>query len=81
MVHVSGKMKSNHTTKQAAKNAARRYASDGDELIIHRSNGTIQKRVTVRDASPDDDDKNTPFAFPMGPTDYGEGTMDSAFPW
>jgi len=64
MVHVSGKMKSNHTTKQAAKNAARRYASDGDTLVIHRTDGTIQKKVTVRDATPDDSDQSQTTGVP-----------------
>jgi hypothetical protein len=67
MVHISGKMKSNHTTKQAARNAARGYASDGDELVIHRQNGTIQERVTVQDATPyDDDEQQQPSMFGMG---------------
>lgn len=58
MVKVSNQHKSNHTTKQAAKNAARGYASDGDELVIHRSNGTIQSKSTVRNASASDEDES-----------------------
>jgi len=84
MVKVSGKHKSNHTTKQAARNAARRYAHDGDELVIHRMDGTIQEKVTVRDSTPyddDDSDNGSAVNIPLGPTDYGQETMDSAFPW
>jgi len=44
MVHVSGRMKSNHTTKQAAKNAAREYANEGDTLEIRRTDGSVQER-------------------------------------
>jgi len=73
MVHKNGSMKSPHTTKEAAKNAARGYASDGDELVIHRQNGTIQKRVTVRDATPYDDDDNQ-----QERGLYGTGTFETA---
>jgi hypothetical protein len=58
MVKVSNQHKSNHTTKQAAKNAARGYAHDGDELVIHRSDGTFQESTTVRNASASDDDES-----------------------
>jgi len=86
MVTVAGQHKSNHTTKEAARNAARRYAHDGDELVVHRMDGTIQEKVTVRDSTPyDDDDSDTGsnhgVDIPLGPTDYGQDTMDSAFPW
>lgn len=85
-VIVSGKMKSNHTTKEVARNAARQYAHDGDTLVVHRQNGTIQEKVTVRDSTPyddDDSDKDSKHGvnIPMGPTEYGQDTMDSAFPW
>jgi len=52
MVHKNGSMKSSHTTKQAAENAARRYASQGDQLVLHRVNGTIQDSVTIRNTTP-----------------------------
>jgi len=71
MVHVSGKMKSNHTNKQAAKNAARGYANDGDTLVIHRQNGTIQKKVTYRGSSSSKDEGSTFFA-------PGTGTFSTA---
>jgi len=70
MVHVSGSMKSNHTTKQAAKNAARGYASDGDTLVIHRTDGTIQSKTTVRNASASDSSEEPNPLFP------GEKTFD-----
>jgi len=79
MVHVSSKMKSNHTTKQAAVNAARDYASDGDTLEIRRTDGSIQKRVTVQKASGGSDtSEESGVGFPGfgGNSDYGEGTMD-----
>jgi hypothetical protein len=78
MVHVSGKMKSNHTTKQAAKNAARDYASDGDTLEIRRTDGSIQKRVTVQKASSgSESDESGGFGIPgFGNKDYGKGTME-----
>jgi len=69
MVHSAGQMKSNHTTKQAAKNAARGYASDGDTLVIHRTDGTIQSKSTVRNASASDSEESNPL-FP------GERTFD-----
>jgi hypothetical protein len=46
--------------------------------------GTIQEKVTVRDSTPyddDDSDGGSTVNIPMGPTDYGQDTMDSAFPW
>jgi len=80
MVHVSGQMKSNHTTKQAAKNKAREVASDGDTLEIRRSDGTVQKRVTVRAASADSDSdheaKGLGFGLPEGRDDYGMGVIE-----
>jgi hypothetical protein len=71
-VKVSGRQKSNHTTKQAGKNAARGYASDGDEMVIHRTDGTIQERFTVQDATPYDDDKREQ------PDMFGMGTFNTA---
>jgi hypothetical protein len=80
MVHVSGQMKSNHTTKQAAKNKAREVASDGDTLEIRRSDGTVQKRVTVRAASADSDSdheaKGLGFGIPRSDGEHGQGTLD-----
>lgn len=40
--------KSRHTTKKAAKNAARRLANKGDKIAIHSKDGKIQKWVTKR---------------------------------
>ena len=47
-VKKSGRRVSKHLKKSAAKRRARREAMDGDELVIHRTNGSIQDRVTVR---------------------------------
>jgi len=44
-------MKSSHVKKSAAVNKAREYASNGDTLQIRKTDGTIQKTVTVRNAS------------------------------
>jgi len=76
-VQVSGADKSNHTTKQAAKNTARGYASDGDTLIIHRTNGTVQTRVTVRDAS-SGDSEDSQFGIPLGGGGFGTDTKNTA---
>jgi len=75
MIHVNGQMKSKHTTKAAAKNQARGYASDGDTLVIHRTDGTIQKRVTVQDATAYDSENEER----SQPGMYGMGTMKDAF--
>lgn len=47
-VQVSGARKSKHTSKGAAKRKARRYASEGDRLVIYRKDGTIQSDVTIQ---------------------------------
>lgn len=73
MVHVNQKMKSNHTTKEAARNAARGYASDGDTMVVHRTDGTIQERFIVRDATPYDDDEQS-----QQPRMFGTGTFETA---
>jgi len=39
--------KSNHTKKSAAKREAKRLASRGDSIIIHRSNGQVQRSITA----------------------------------
>lgn len=76
MVHKNGQMKSNHTTKQAAKNKAREYASDGDTLEIRRQDGTVQKRVTVRSAyATESDGGGRTISSP-----YGAGVLDAALP-
>jgi len=72
MVHVSGKMKSNHTTKQAATNAAREYANEGDTLEIRRTDGTIQSKSTVRSSGDDEPEKGG--LMPSSPNKYGEAT-------
>lgn len=41
----------NHTTKEAARNAARRRASVGDTIEVRRTDGTVQETFTVRKAS------------------------------
>jgi hypothetical protein len=77
MVHQSGKMKSNHTTKQAAVNAARDYANEGDTLEIRRTDGSIQKRVTVQASSGSSSEESSGFGIPgFGNADYGKGTME-----
>lgn len=38
---------SNHRKKSRAKAAAKRKASSGDRIVIHRSNGTVQKSKEV----------------------------------
>lgn len=48
MVHKAGNMESAHTKKSAAKRKARKLASPGDTLQIRRTDGTIQKTVTVQ---------------------------------
>lgn len=76
MVHQSGKMKSNHTTKQAAINAARSMANEGDTLEIRRTDGTIQKTVTVQGGSSSSTEESSGFGMPgFGNKDYGKGTM------
>jgi len=75
MVHVSGKMKSNHTTKQAAKNAAREYASEGDTLEIRNTDGKIQKTVTVQSSRSSGTDEN-PTAFMPGKELVDTGVSD-----
>lgn len=83
MVHVSGQMKSNHTTKQAARNKAREYANKGDTMEIRRTDGSVQERFTVRDGSAGDsaEEGHSGFAFPgFGSRDYGEGTVDASLP-
>jgi hypothetical protein len=38
---------SNHRKKSRAKSAAKRKANSGDRIVIHRSNGTVQKSRQV----------------------------------
>lgn len=81
MIHKSGKMKSNHTTKQAAVNAARSMANEGDTLEIRRTDGTIQKTVTVRGSSggsSTSQDESAGFSIPgVGSNPgYGQGTLE-----
>ncbi|OYR87594.1 hypothetical protein DJ71_05405 [Halorubrum sp. E3] len=42
----SGSVVSNHRKKRPAVNSARSEASSGDEIWIHRSDGTIQEKRT-----------------------------------
>jgi len=52
-------MKSPHTTKQAALNAAYEHANKGDTLRIHKQNGQFQESRTVQagsDGSGSDED-------------------------
>lgn len=44
----SGRRKSTHTKKSAAKRKAKQLASAGDSLKIHRQNGQVQDVRTVR---------------------------------
>jgi len=69
MVHKNGSMKSPHTTKQAALNAAYQHASKGDTLRIHKQNGQFQESRTVQGGSDgsDSDEKGMPI--------YGAGTF------
>lgn len=39
--------KSNHTKKSAALRKAERLASKGDSIIVHRTNGTVQRSISV----------------------------------
>jgi hypothetical protein len=39
--------KSNHTKKTAARREAKRLASKGDSIIIHRKNGQVQRSISV----------------------------------
>jgi len=80
MIHKNGQMKSNHTTKQAAVNAARSMATEGDTLEIRRTDGTIQKRVTVQGSSSSSSSQEESAGF-MVPgvgsnPGYGEGTLE-----
>lgn len=43
-VKAGGRRVSTHLKKSAAKRMARRKAGSGDELVIMRTDGTIQKR-------------------------------------
>jgi len=74
MIHAGGQMKSNHTTKQAARNAARRVANQGDEMIVHRTDGTIQERFTVQKASTSDSNDQAKERYDM----FGVGTFETA---
>lgn len=47
-VAKNGRTLSNHRKKRRARNAAKKKASPGDKVVIHRSNGTIMDRRTVR---------------------------------
>lgn len=47
-VERAGVQVSQHQTKANAKQAARRKASTGDRLIIHRKGGTIQRNTRVK---------------------------------
>lgn len=48
---VGGGQRTPHTTKQAARNAARRRANIGDTIEVRRTDGTVQERFEVRKAS------------------------------
>lgn len=79
MVHKNGQMQSNHTTKAAARNAARELVSEGDTLEIRRTDGSIQERKTVRKGSNQQKQENEdPFGLSIPGIDggYGEGTLD-----
>lgn len=39
--------KSNHTKKSAAKRKAKRLASRGDSIILHKTNGQVQRSISV----------------------------------
>lgn len=47
-VEKNGRTVSSHRKKRRARNAAKKKASPGDKVVIHRSNGTIMDRRTVR---------------------------------
>lgn len=64
--------KSTHVKKTAASTRARTIASEGDTLIVHRTDGTIQSRQTVR--SSDRSGSQNDSAGPDIP--YGVGTTD-----
>ena len=44
--HKGGKVVSNHRKKAPAVKKAKKTAGSGDAVVIHRSNGTIQNRVS-----------------------------------
>ena len=46
-VEKSGARVSTHVKKSAAKRTARQKASEGDTLVVHRTDGTIQSTTTV----------------------------------
>ncbi|MFD2655340.1 DUF2188 domain-containing protein [Gracilibacillus thailandensis] len=47
-VKRGGQIKSRHNKKRPAINSARSVARSGDQLVIQRSNGQIQRQSTVR---------------------------------
>jgi len=47
-VEKNGRTLSSHRKKRRARNAAKQKANSGDMVVIHRSNGTIMDRRTVR---------------------------------
>jgi len=75
MVHKGNKMKTNHTTKEAAINEAYRRANKGDTLRIHRQDGTIQDTRTVRGGS-DGQEETQSAGIPGLGGGYGKGTFE-----
>lgn len=75
MVHVDGTMKSPHTTKEAAKNAATRYANEGDRIVIHRQDGTIQDSRTYSGGGSSGGGETAP-TIPYGKEAFETGVAD-----
>jgi hypothetical protein len=75
MIHKNGAMKSNHTTKEAALNAAYRMANKGDTLRIHKQNGQFQESRTVRGGSDGQEDTDSAGIPGLG-GGYGQGTFE-----
>lgn len=42
-----GSVVSNHRKKKPARDRARKEASSGDSIIIHRKDGTVQERINA----------------------------------
>jgi hypothetical protein len=54
----NGRSSSNHTTQKEAIEAARELAKDQDNIVIHRTDGTIRERITY--SGPDESGNNAP---------------------
>jgi hypothetical protein len=56
---TTGRGSSTHVKKTAAIREARKRAKEGDTLEIRRTDGTVQDRKTIRNASPSSSSSNS----------------------